>query len=84
MFLCLFTVLRPTQIFFNLYGNFTITGEVLQNLDLCSALRAFEQEVIIITPHLQWHGTSVFLVSYEGPPHLIAYYDSQGDAEELF
>jgi hypothetical protein len=69
---------------FHLYGDVTITGEGLQNLGLCSALRAFEQGGIFIVPHLLWHGASVFPVSSAGPPHLIASYDSQGDAEDLF
>jgi hypothetical protein len=30
----------------------TITGEGLQNLGLCSALRTFEQGGIFIVPHL--------------------------------
>jgi hypothetical protein len=47
---------------FHLYGDVTITGEGLQNLGLCSALRAFEQG-------------GIFIVS-EGPPHLIASYDT--------
>jgi hypothetical protein len=34
-------------------------------------------------PHLLWHGTSVFPVSSEGPPHLVASYDSHGEAEDL-
>ena len=37
---------------FHLYGDVTITGEGLQNLDLCSALRAFEQGGIFIKPQL--------------------------------
>jgi hypothetical protein len=37
---------------FHLHGDVTITGEGLQNLDLCSALRAFEQGGIFIAPHL--------------------------------
>jgi hypothetical protein len=37
---------------FHLYGDVTITGEGLQNLGLCSALRAFEQGEIFIVPHL--------------------------------
>jgi hypothetical protein len=49
-----------------------------------SALRAFEQGGIFIVPHLLWHGTSVFPVSFEGPPHLVASYGAQGDAENLF
>ena len=40
-----------------------------QSLNLCSALRAFEQGGIFIVPHLLWHGASVFPVSSEGPPH---------------
>jgi hypothetical protein len=65
---------------FHLYGDVTITGEGLQNLGLCSALRAFEQGGIFIV----WHGTSVFPVSSEGPPHSVASYDTHGDAEDLF
>jgi hypothetical protein len=37
---------------FHLYGDVTIAGEGLQNLSLCSALRAFEQGGIFIVPHL--------------------------------
>jgi hypothetical protein len=37
---------------FHLYGDVTITGEGLQNLGLCSALRAFKQGEIFIVPHL--------------------------------
>jgi hypothetical protein len=37
---------------FHSYGDVTITGEELQNLGLCSALRAFEQGGIFIVPHL--------------------------------
>jgi hypothetical protein len=37
---------------FHLYGDVTIAGEWLQNLSLCSALGAFEQEGIFIVPHL--------------------------------
>jgi hypothetical protein len=33
---------------FHLYGEVTITGEGIQNLGLCSALRAFEQEEIFM------------------------------------
>jgi hypothetical protein len=50
----------------------------------CSALRAFEQGGIFIVPHLLWHGSSVFLVSSEGPPPSVASYDTQGDVEDLF
>jgi hypothetical protein len=57
----------------------------MQNLGLCSTLRAFEQgEIIFILSHLLWNGTSVFPVSSEGPPHSVAFYDTQGDVENLF
>jgi hypothetical protein len=69
---------------FHLYGDVTTAGEGLQNLGLCSALRAFEQGGIFIVQHLLWHGASVFSVSSEGPPHLVASYDTHGDAEDLF
>jgi hypothetical protein len=37
---------------FSLNGDVTITGEGLQNLSLCLALRAFEQGGIFIVPQL--------------------------------
>jgi hypothetical protein len=52
------------------------------DLDLCSALRAFEQGGIFIVPHLLWHGASVFLVSSKGPPHSVASYDTRGDVKD--
>jgi hypothetical protein len=69
---------------FHLYGDVTIAGEGLQHLDLCSALRAFEQGGIFIVPHLLWHWTSVFPVSFEGPPQSVAVNDTLGDVEDLF
>jgi hypothetical protein len=63
---------------FHFYGDVTIAGEGLQNLGLCSALRAFEQRGIFIVSHLLRHGVSVFPVSSEGPPHLVASYDTRG------
>jgi hypothetical protein len=66
-----------------LYGNFTITREGLQNVDLSMRLRAFEQEGVFIEPHLLWHRASGFPVSSEWPPHLIASYDLQRDAKDL-
>jgi hypothetical protein len=57
-FVCLFTVLH-----LHLYRDVTFAGEHgegLQNLGLCSALRAFEQGGIFIVPHLLLHGTSLF------------------------
>jgi hypothetical protein len=50
-----FIIYRFTSRIFHLYGDITITSEGLQNLDICSALRAF-----FIMPHLLWHGPSVF------------------------
>jgi hypothetical protein len=44
----IYTVLRPAQEF----GDFTIAGERLENLGLCSTLRAFVQGGIFIVPHL--------------------------------
>jgi hypothetical protein len=35
-------------------------------------------------PHMLWQGTSVFSVSSEGPPHLVASYDTRGNVEDLF
>jgi hypothetical protein len=55
-----------------------------KNLRLCSAPRAFEQGGIFIAPHLLWDGASVFPVSSERPPHLVASYDAQGGVEDLF
>jgi hypothetical protein len=37
---------------FHLYGNVAIAGDGLQNLGLCSELKAFELEGIFIVPHL--------------------------------
>jgi hypothetical protein len=79
----LFKVLRPAQEYFT-YGDVTIAGEWLQNLGLCSALRAFEKGGVFIVPHPLRHGTSVFPVLSEGSPHLVASYDTRGDVEDLF
>jgi hypothetical protein len=42
----------PCSRIFHTYREVTIAGEGLQNIGLCSALRAFEQEGIFIVPHL--------------------------------
>jgi hypothetical protein len=63
-------ILLIDWLIFHWHGDITIAGKGLQNLGLCSALRAFEQGGIFIVPHLLWHRTSVFPVSSEGPPHL--------------
>jgi hypothetical protein len=68
---------------FHLYGDVTIANGGLQNLGLCSALMAFEQEGIFIVLHLLWHGTSVFPVSFEGSSHSVASYDTHEDADYL-
>jgi hypothetical protein len=40
---------------------------------------------VFIVPDLLWHGTSVFLVSYsEGPPQLVASYDTRGDVWRIY
>jgi hypothetical protein len=69
---------------FHLCGDVTIAGEGLQNLGLCLALRSFEQGGIFIVSYLLWHGTSVFPVSFEEPPNLVASFDTLWDAEDLF
>jgi hypothetical protein len=69
---------------FHLYVDVTNAGEGLQNLGICSALRAFEQGGIFIVPHLLWHGASIFPISSEELPHLVAFYDTQGGLEDLF
>jgi hypothetical protein len=73
----------PRSRIIHLYGDVTIAGEGLQNLGLCSALRAFEQGGIFIVPHLlyMWYGASVFSVSSEGPPHSVASYNTRGDVD---
>ena len=76
----LFNILRPFQEYFT----YIIAGEGLQNLSLCSVLRAFEQGGVFIVSHLLWHRTSVFPVSSERPPQSVASYDTHGDAESLF
>jgi hypothetical protein len=63
---------------FHLYGDVTNAAEGLQNLGLCFALWAFEQGGIVVVPQLLWHGTLVFSVASEGPPHLVASYGNMG------
>jgi hypothetical protein len=64
-----------------MYMYVTIDGKIGH---MCSAIWAFEQGKIFIEPHLLWHGDLVFPVSSEGPPHLVASYNTQDDAEDLF
>jgi hypothetical protein len=49
---------------FHLYGDGTIADEGLQNLGLCSALRAFQQREIFIVLHLLQHGASIYTRSH--------------------
>jgi hypothetical protein len=76
IFVSLFTVFMYRSRTFNLYGDVTTAGEGLQNLGLCSALRTFVKGGIF--------KASVFLVSSEGPLQLVAFYDNQGNVEDLF
>jgi hypothetical protein len=62
LIICCFT---PPSRIFHLYGDLTIAGEGLQNVGLCSVLRAFEQGRIFIVPQLPLHVTSFFPVSYD-------------------
>jgi hypothetical protein len=65
---------------FRLYEDITITGEWLQNLCLCSALRAFEQGGIFIVPLLLWHKS---FLGFSGFIRRTVPF-SQGDLEDLF
>ena len=49
----------------------TFAGETPQNLGLCSALRAFEEEGIFIVSHLLWPRVSIFPVPSEELPHSV-------------
>jgi hypothetical protein len=53
MFVCLFIYgFTSRSRIFHSYGDVTIADEGLQNLGLCSALKALEQGGIFIVPHL--------------------------------
>jgi hypothetical protein len=71
------SVVTSRSRFFHLYGDVITAGEALQNLGLCSMLKAFEQGGIFYVPHLLWHRASVFPVSSEWPPHLVVSYDTR-------
>ena len=62
---------------FHSHEDVTNASEGLQNLGLCSTLRAFEQGGIFIVPHLLWQGTSFFSVSSEGSSHSVASRDTR-------
>jgi hypothetical protein len=68
------TVLRPAQECFTHMETSPLPVKGCK-ISACSSLRAFEQGGIFIVPHLLRNGTSVFLVSSEGPPHSVASYD---------
>ena len=55
----------PRSKIFSTYGTVTFANEGLQNLGLYSAFMALQQELRV--PHPMRHGTSVFVVSSEGP-----------------
>jgi hypothetical protein len=59
-----------------LWGDVTITGEGLQNLDLCSALRAFTTPAV--TRDLGFSGL------IRRTAHSVAFYETQGDVEYLY
>jgi hypothetical protein len=63
---------------FSLYGDVTIAGEWLQDLEPCLALRTFEQGGIFIVPHLSSNrqSASVFPVSSKGQSNSVASYDT--------
>jgi hypothetical protein len=65
------------------YRDVIIAGEGMQYLGLCSALRVIEQGGIFIVPRRLWHRASVFPVSSDGPPHSVAFHDTQGNVEDL-
>jgi hypothetical protein len=62
----------------------TITGEGLQNFDLYSALRAFEQGDLYRATPTVTRGLGISGLTSEGPPHLVASCDTQGGVEDLF
>jgi hypothetical protein len=64
---CLFICFKPHEQFFSYLAAVTITGDRAANLDLCLALRAFEQGGVFIVPHPLRHGASVYTVSSERP-----------------
>jgi hypothetical protein len=72
---------KPRQRIFHLYGYVTSTGEGLQNLGLCSEIRAFEQGGIFIEPYTCCDTGPRFSADC---PHSVASHDMQGDTEELF
>jgi hypothetical protein len=58
---------------------------IVENLGLCSELKAFEQGRIFnrATPSVTWY-LSFFPISSQGLPHSAASYDTQEDTENLF
>ena len=45
---------------------------------------AFEQRGMFIVPYLLWHGTSVYAVSFKGPPCSVAFLLQARGTEELY
>jgi hypothetical protein len=69
---------------FQLYGDVTIAGEGVQNLGLCSALRALKKGRDLYRAELLWQGTSVFPVPSELALHSVASYDTHGDMQRTY
>jgi hypothetical protein len=62
----------------SVYRNITIASEGLQNLGLCSTLRVFEvgEPTLTVTRDLGFSSLTL--------PQLVVFYDTQGDADDLF
>jgi hypothetical protein len=79
----LFTVLRPAQEYFTYMETSPLPVKGCKFWPKLGAQGLWAGKDLIV-PHLLWHGTSVFPVSSEGPPHSVASYNTHGDAEDLF
>jgi hypothetical protein len=75
----IFTVSHPAQDFL-LIQRWHRCQWKLQKVSICPMLRTFEQKGMFMMPKLLWHGA----FTSEEPPHLVASYDTQGDANDLF
>jgi hypothetical protein len=78
-----FIALRATQEFFTSMETSPLPVKGYKFRPMVGA-QGFEQGEIFMKPHLLWLGASVFPVSSEGPPDLVASYETQGDVEDLF
>lgn len=55
----------------NSYGDVTLIGKGLQNLDLSSSLIVLEQWGFLNVPRMQWNWTYVYMVIFEWHSHLL-------------